>query len=105
MSINPGLTSRFLQSLQFEYLSSKDFIQLILELLSKEKKKLLEKSQVDFDITCLQSPDSNFMEDMSERFDTLSQTEGWANARDAAQWSEDAVEQNNNPWGHRLHDT
>ena len=83
MSINPGLTSRFPESLQFDCLPSKDCIQLILELLSREKKKLLEKSQVDLDITCLQSPDSNFMKDMSERFDTLSQTEGWANARDA----------------------
>ncbi|OQD90595.1 hypothetical protein PENANT_c001G07088 [Penicillium antarcticum] len=82
MSINPGLTSRFPESLQFDSLSSKDCIMFILKLLSKEKKTLLEKSQVTFDITCLQSPDSDFMEIMAERFDTLSQTEGWANARD-----------------------
>jgi hypothetical protein len=82
MSINPGLTSRFPESLQFDYLSSKDCIRLTFELLSKGKKKLLEKSQVDFDITCLQSPDYDFMKDVSERFDTLSQTKGWANARD-----------------------
>jgi hypothetical protein len=82
MSINDSLTSRFPESLQFDYLSSKDCIRLTFELLSKEKKKLLEKSQVDFDITCLQSPDYDFMKDVSERFDTLSETKGWANARD-----------------------
>jgi AAA+ superfamily predicted ATPase len=57
MSINPGLTSRFPESLQFESLSPRGCIQLLDELLSKDKRDLKGKAQVEFDITCLQSQD------------------------------------------------
>lgn len=82
MSINPGLTSRFPESLQFDPLSSADCIKLICELLLKEKRDLLTKSQAQFDLVCLESPDFEFMKAMSQRFDRLSKTAGWANARD-----------------------
>ncbi|KAF7519098.1 hypothetical protein PCG10_010340 [Penicillium crustosum] len=82
MSINPGLTSRFPESLQFDPLSSADCINLIRELLSKEKRDLLSKSQAQFDLVCLESPDFEFKNGMSRRFDRLSKTAGWANARD-----------------------
>lgn len=82
MSINPGLTSRFPESIQFEPLSPRDCIQLLDGLLSKEKGDLLDKAQLDFDITCLQRPDPQFTAEMLQRFDVLSQTARWANARD-----------------------
>ncbi|CAI7659971.1 unnamed protein product [Penicillium viridicatum] len=82
MSINPGLTSRFPESLQFDPLSSADCINLICELLLKEKRDLLSKSQAQFDLVCLESPDFEFKKAMSKRFDRLSKTAGWANARD-----------------------
>ncbi|KGO64122.1 ATPase, AAA-type, core [Penicillium italicum] len=82
MSINPGLTSRFPESLQFDPLSPADCIKLICELLLKEKGDLLSKSQAQLDLTCLESPDSEFMKAMSQRFNKLSKTAGWANARD-----------------------
>lgn len=82
MSINPGLTSRFPESLQFDPLSSTDCINLICELLLKEKRDLLSKSQAQFDLVCLESPDFEFKKGMSGRFDRLSKTAGWANARD-----------------------
>jgi hypothetical protein len=53
MSTNPGLTSRFPGSLQFESPSPRGCIQLLDELLSKQKRDLKSKSQVEFDITCL----------------------------------------------------
>ncbi|KAJ5505540.1 ATPase AAA-type core [Penicillium expansum] len=82
MSINPGLTSRFPESLQFDPLSPADCIKLICELLLKEKRDLLSKSQAQFDLVCLESPDFEFTKAMSQRFDRLSKTAGWANARD-----------------------
>ncbi|KAJ5504068.1 hypothetical protein N7463_006942 [Penicillium fimorum] len=82
MSINLGLTSRFPESLQFDPLSPVDCVKLMCELLLKEKGDVLSKSQAQFDLVCLESPDFDFMEGMSERFDRLSETSGWANARD-----------------------
>ncbi|KAJ6117877.1 hypothetical protein N7523_005781 [Penicillium sp. IBT 18751x] len=69
-------------SIQFEPLSSRDCIQLLEVPLSKEKSDALEKAQVEFDITCLQRPDSQLTMEMSQRFGVLSQTARWANARD-----------------------
>jgi hypothetical protein len=82
MSMNPGLTSRFPESIQFGPLSPRECIQLLDVLLSKEKGNILEKAQVEFDITCLQRPDPQLTMEMSQRFDVLSQTARWANARD-----------------------
>ncbi|KAJ5823469.1 hypothetical protein N7447_005809 [Penicillium robsamsonii] len=82
MSVNSGLTSRFPESLQFDPLSSADCVKLMCELLLKEKRDLLSKSQAQFDLVCLESPDFEFMKGMSERLDRLSETSGWANARD-----------------------
>jgi len=82
MSTNPGLTSRFPESVQFEALSPRNCIQLLDELLSKEKSDLLGKSQVRFDITCLQSLEPDFTKEMTRCFDILSKTASWANARD-----------------------
>ncbi|OQE43716.1 hypothetical protein PENCOP_c003G04699 [Penicillium coprophilum] len=82
MSINLGLTSRFPESLQFDPLSPADCVKLMCELLLKEKRDLSSKSQAQFDLACLESPDFKFMKGMSERFDKLSKTAGWANARD-----------------------
>ncbi|KAJ5150850.1 uncharacterized protein N7482_010102 [Penicillium canariense] len=82
MTVNPGLTSRFPESIQFQPLSPRDCIQLLHEILSKEKKDLLDKSQVEFDITCLQRLDPQLTKEMLHRFDFLSRTASWANARD-----------------------
>lgn len=82
MSINPGLTSRFPESLQFDPLSSADCVKLVCELLLKEKGKILVKSQAQFDLVCLKSPNINFMKEMLQRFDRLSKTASWANTRD-----------------------
>ncbi|KAF9882882.1 hypothetical protein FE257_004919 [Aspergillus nanangensis] len=82
MSINPGLTSRFPESLQFRSLSPRDCIQLLREVLDRNKKDILSKSRVDFDITCLYHSDSDLSQKLTDGFDILSNTASWANARD-----------------------
>jgi hypothetical protein len=82
MSINPGLTSRFPESLQFEPLPPGECIQLLDELLSKQKRDLLKQSQTKFDISCLQCSDPDLSKKLKHGFETLSKTTSWANARD-----------------------
>ncbi|KAJ5779630.1 ATPase AAA-type core [Penicillium paradoxum] len=82
LQVNAGLRSRFSASVQFGPLPSADCIQLLCKLLLKEKNDLLSNSQAQFDLVCLESPDSGFMRGMVQRFDRLSRTPGWANARD-----------------------
>jgi hypothetical protein len=82
LSINPGLTSRFPESLQFEPLSPGECIQLLNELLSKQKTGLFKQSKTKFDISCLQCPDPDLSKKLTHGFDTLSKTTSWANARD-----------------------
>lgn len=82
LSINPGLTSRFPESLQFAPLSPDHCISLFARLLSKEKRAMLSNSATDFDITCLLSPDIDMDKRLAKGFETLSTTSGWANARD-----------------------
>lgn len=82
MSTNPGLTSRFPDSLQFEPLSPRDSIHLLVGLLERNEEDIFSKSGVKFDITCLYQSDSDLNRMLTDRFDTLSKTASWANARD-----------------------
>ncbi|KAJ6114076.1 hypothetical protein N7512_007521 [Penicillium capsulatum] len=82
MSVNPGLTSRFPESLQFESLSPRDCIHLLGKLLERKKKDIFGKSGVNFDITCLHCSDSDLNRSLTDGFDILSKTTSWANARD-----------------------
>jgi hypothetical protein len=82
MATNPGLTSRFPESLQFYALSSRSCLQLLTTLLSSRKKSLQEKGKVDFNLSALEQPIETFVVTMEDRFEALSHTPGWANARD-----------------------
>jgi hypothetical protein len=82
MSINPGLTSRFPESFQFNSLSSSDCITLLTSLLQKRKKDIQDKSNVEFDLGVLEHPRDDFHRDLSQQFDRLSRIASWANARD-----------------------
>ncbi|KAJ5946558.1 P-loop containing nucleoside triphosphate hydrolase protein [Penicillium verhagenii] len=82
MSINPGLTSRFPESIQFESLSPRDCINLLNELLERNKEGVLSKSKVNFDISCLYRSDSDLNQHLTHGFGILSKTASWANARD-----------------------
>lgn len=82
MSINPGLTSRFPVSFQFNSLSAPDCITLLASLLQQRKKDMQDRSNVDFDLGVLEQPRGDFHRDLSQHFNRLSRIASWANARD-----------------------
>lgn len=82
MTINPGLTSRFPESFQFNSLSAPDCITLLTSLLQQRKKDMQDKSNVDFDLGVLEQPRDGFHREMSQHFNRLSRIASWANARD-----------------------
>src|SRR3954465_15657636 len=63
MSINPGLTSRFPEALQFNGLNPDDCTRLLTKLLRGQKHKLLQKKR-DLDITILESPRNEFLQEL-----------------------------------------
>ena len=81
MSINPGLTSRFPETLLFKGLNPDESMRLLTELLQVQKRKLLQK-KTDLDMTILECPRNTFFQDLLDRFKTLSKLPNWANARD-----------------------
>jgi hypothetical protein len=81
MAINPGLTSRFPESLEFKGLEPDDCIELVINLLQSKKKKISAR----LDSFCLKSPESptpDFLRDITQRFAILAKSANWANARD-----------------------
>lgn len=82
MSINPGLTSRFPESFQFNSLSAPGCITLLTSLLQKRKRDMQDKSKVEFDLGVLEYPRDDFYKALSQHFNRLSRIASWANARD-----------------------
>ncbi|PYI10434.1 putative AAA family ATPase [Aspergillus sclerotiicarbonarius CBS 121057] len=81
MAINPGLTSRFPESVEFNGLSPDSCMQLLTNLLQTRKKSLASKL-TEFDMTSIESPSNSFHELCKNRFARLSKISNWANARD-----------------------
>lgn len=81
MSVNPGLTSRFPEVIDFRALTPKECISLLLELLQKQKGILQSKGK-DLDLSCLESPVDTFEDDLIHWFTQLGKQESWASARD-----------------------
>lgn len=81
MSINPGLTSRFPESIQFNSLTPAECVNLLTHALQR-KKDLQEKGNSDFDLSCIECPEHEFSRKMARRFERLSNIANWANARD-----------------------
>lgn len=73
MSSNPGLTSRFPETMVFEPLKPKDCLELLTKALGKRK---------GLDITILSDPSAELRFDLFQRFATLSCSANFANARD-----------------------
>ncbi|KAL2826644.1 P-loop containing nucleoside triphosphate hydrolase protein [Aspergillus cavernicola] len=81
LDINPGLTSRFPESLEFKGLDLDDCIKLLTTWLQRKRAKLL--SRLDkFDLSALESPRRDFHTVMANRFSILTRSANWANARD-----------------------
>ncbi|CBF78777.1 hypothetical protein AN7246.2 [Aspergillus nidulans FGSC A4] len=81
MTINPGLTSRFPEELEFNGLAPADCLQLLTKLLQRRKADFLPKVN-SFDLDALDSPSSLFQKKLLNRFQSLIRTANWANARD-----------------------
>ena len=81
MSINPGLTSRFPETLLFRGLYPDESVMLLTGLLQEQKGKLLQK-KTDLDLAILECPRDTFFQYLLDRFKTLCKLPNWANARD-----------------------
>ena len=82
LQTNPGLTSRFPQSLNFNSLDSHACVALVRKKLQNLKDDVEEKKKGTMDISCLTSPSPSFISKLKDLFDTLSHQDAWANARD-----------------------
>ncbi|KAG5662550.1 hypothetical protein KAF25_004968 [Fusarium avenaceum] len=80
LGINPGMSSRFPESIDFDPLTPASCIQLFTSSLQGNKEKVQKKIAVD--LTCLEHPDEIFLKEMAGKFQVLSEQDSWANARD-----------------------
>ncbi|KAF7561335.1 hypothetical protein G7046_g2807 [Stylonectria norvegica] len=80
LSVNPGMSSRFPEVVDFETLDGTDCIRLLTDQLQRKKTEL-EKKGKKFDISCLQKR-VLFRIGLRKKLNELSEQDGWANARD-----------------------
>ena len=81
MSINPGLTSRFPETIVFNSLRPEQCVTLLTQLLQSQKRRLVQ-SKRGLDMAVLVAPRPEFFEDLKIHFTNLASLSGWANARD-----------------------
>jgi hypothetical protein len=81
MAINPGLTSRFPETLVFRSFTAVECMLLFTQLLQRQKKELARRGKY-LDITVLEFPRDSFLSQWKDRFAVLSKLPSWANARD-----------------------
>ncbi|KAL7934607.1 P-loop containing nucleoside triphosphate hydrolase protein [Trichoderma chlorosporum] len=84
LSVNPGLTSRFPETIDFEPLKPDASFRLLVDLLRKRKADLLSKGNV-MDMNCLEAPSALFLSNCTAIITSLAATANWANARDIKQ--------------------
>lgn len=81
MSVNPGLTSRFPEVINFRALVPNECVALLLQLL-QNRKSFLKSRRVDLDLSVLETPTTSFKTSILGLFSILTTQDGWANARD-----------------------
>ncbi|KOS16916.1 NFX1-type zinc finger-containing protein 1 [Escovopsis weberi] len=81
LSVNPGLSSRFPETLNFEPLSPENCFELLVSLLQQRKRELSRKG-TELDLSCMESPSRGFQDMVVGSLEQLSALEGWASARD-----------------------
>ncbi|KAF2471116.1 P-loop containing nucleoside triphosphate hydrolase protein [Lindgomyces ingoldianus] len=74
MSVNPGLTSRFSESMIFRHLTAEECLTLLTDLLQARRAPL--------DVSVLSSPSSGFRHQVLQKIKQLSGLKSWGNARD-----------------------
>ncbi|KAH3974750.1 hypothetical protein HBI56_106880 [Parastagonospora nodorum] len=78
MTINPGLTSRFPESVIFKHLDP----ETSLELLTKDLRNLQKRKKAPLDLSVLELPSVQLQNRVIGLFDMLSRLDSWGNARD-----------------------
>jgi hypothetical protein len=78
MSINPGLTSRFPETVIFKHLEPETSLELLIKVLLDLKKR----KKAPLDITVLSPPSPELRESIIQLFVKLSCLDSWGNARD-----------------------
>ncbi|UKZ95690.1 uncharacterized protein TrAFT101_010512 [Trichoderma asperellum] len=84
LSVNPGLTSRFPETIDFKPLKPDACFGLLADLLRKRKVELESKGK-DLYISCLERPSALFLSRCTATIKSLTAVEGWASARDVKQ--------------------
>lgn len=80
LNINPGMTSRFPESIDFDPLGPDACIKLMTSQLQGWKAKL--KGKKPMDLSCLEKPHWRFIQKLEAKFQALTLQDSWANARD-----------------------
>lgn len=81
MAVNPGLSSRFPEVVDFRALSAEECIELLQVLLTEQQDRL-KKNGVDLDLAVLTSPTDTYTSMMMGLLHGLISQDSWANARD-----------------------
>ncbi|KAK1478879.1 ATPase [Colletotrichum tamarilloi] len=83
LSVNPGMSSRFPEVIDFHSLNPESCYELLLQILLKKKRTLHSKnSSNNLVMDCLSSPSPDFKRGIVAIFHKLTTTAGWASARD-----------------------
>ncbi|KAM0429739.1 hypothetical protein ACHAPT_006345 [Fusarium lateritium] len=90
LNINPGMTSRFPESIDFDPLGPEACIKLMTSQLQAWKAKLEEKKK-PVDLSCLEKPHWRFIKKLEKKFHVLSAQDSWANARDVKELAKKIV--------------
>ncbi|KAF1998618.1 P-loop containing nucleoside triphosphate hydrolase protein [Amniculicola lignicola CBS 123094] len=85
MSINPGLTSRFPETVTFHALTPSQCLDLLAKTLSGRR----NKGAIPMDYSAIISPEKAFRGDVIQLFEELSGLKSWGNARDVKQLAKD----------------
>ncbi|KAK2737504.1 nfx1-type zinc finger-containing protein 1 [Colletotrichum kahawae] len=83
LSINPGMSSRFPESIDFHPLTPENCFDLLANLLQKQKQKTESRKPMNSVLlACLEQPTLTFKKEIIENFGRLTTQASWANARD-----------------------
>ncbi|KAG6140375.1 hypothetical protein E4U38_007485 [Claviceps purpurea] len=82
LQVNPGLSSRFPEVMDFRGLDARECFDLLVLKFASKGRSLEKGGKGILDARCLQNPTEDFQREIYEHFDTLSKQSGWASARD-----------------------
>ncbi|KAM3560257.1 hypothetical protein ARSEF4850_003737 [Beauveria asiatica] len=82
LAVNPGLTSRFSEVLDFNSLPPVDCFELLGKNFLKQKASIVQGGKGNMALDCLETPAAEFQTEVCQLLERLSKLPGWGNARD-----------------------